>query len=201
MIRGQHCPCGKEVSEAMEDEQILELFFTRSEDAIAQVKEKYGPACMHLLRNLLLSEQDAEECANDAYLALWDTIPPQRPQKLLTYLLKIARNQGLRRITYYNAQCREKKQVVALEELESCIASGETVEQALDRKLLEEEIDRFLRSLPKEERLLFLRRYWFCDSVERLAELFGWSNSKVKSKLFRLRARLRKHLQQEGFNP
>lgn len=185
----------------MEDEQILELFYARAEDAITQVKAQYGRACMHLLRNLLLSEQDAEECANDVYLALWNTIPPQRPKTLLTYLLKIARNQALRRITYEHAQRREKKQVVALEELESCIASGETPEQALDRKLLEEEIDRFLRSIPKEDRLLFLRRYWFCDSVERLAELFGWSKSKVKSKLFRQRARLRKHLQQEGIYP
>ena len=185
----------------MEDEQILELFFTRSEDALEQVKEKYGKACMHLLRNLLQNEQDAEECANNAYLALWNTIPPQRPQNLLAYLLKLARNQGLRRITYYHAQRRENKQVVALEELESCIASGETTEQALDRKLLEEEVDRFLRALPKEDRLLFLRRYWFCDSLEELMGLFGWPQSKIKSKLFRLRARLRKHLQQEGFDP
>ncbi len=184
----------------MEDEQILELFDTRSEDAITQVKIRYGRACMHLLRNLLLNEQDAEECANDVYLALWDTIPPQRPKPLLTYLLKIARNQALRRITYDHAQRRDNRQVIALEELESCIVSGETPEQALDRKLLEEEIDRFLRSLPREDRLLFLRRYWFCDSVEQLTELFGWSNSKVKSKLFRLRGRLRKHLQEEGFD-
>ena len=183
----------------MEDAQIIELFFARSEEAVEQVKAKYGPACMHLLRNLLLSEQDAEECANDAYLALWNTIPPERPEPLLTYLLKIARNQGLRRITYNNAQRREEKQVVALEELESCLASGETVEQAVERKLLEEEIDRFLRSLPREDRQLFLRRYWFCDSIEQLTESFGWSKSKVKSKLFRLRGRLHAHLHKEGF--
>lgn len=183
----------------MEDEQIIELFFARSEDAVEQVKAKYGPACMHLLHNLLLSQQDAEECANDVYLALWNTIPPQRPQPLLTYLLKIARNQALRRITYNNAQRREIKQVISLEELEGCLASGETVEQIVNGKLLNEEVERFLRALPKEDRQLFLRRYWFCDSVEELAKLFGWSKSKVKSKLFRLRSRLRAHLHKEGF--
>lgn len=196
-----HRSCGKEVSEAMEDEQILDLFYERSEDAIEKVKEKYGPACMHLLRNLLFSEQDAEECTNDAYLALWNTIPPERPQPLLTYLLKIARNQGLRRITYNNAQRRSDCQSVAFEELESCLASGTTVEQALERKLLEEEVERFLRELPRQDRLLFLRRYWFCDGIDELAELFGYSKSKVKTKLFRLRGQLRQHLQQEGLFP
>lgn len=183
----------------MEDARIIDLFWQRSEDAIRQVKEKYDGSCMHLLRNLLQNEQDAQECANDAYLALWNTIPPERPEPLLTYLLKIARNQGLRRITYYNAQRRTDGQTVALQELEGCLASSDTVEQALDRKLLEEAIDGFLRALPREDRQLFLRRYWFCDSIEELAKNFGWSKSKIKSKLLRLRSRLRAYLIQEGF--
>lgn len=182
----------------MEDEKIIDLFFARSEEAIRRTKEKYGPACMHLLRNLLLNEQDAEECVNDAYLALWNTIPPQRPALLLTYLLKIARNQGLRRITYYNAQRRDDRQVLAFEELEACIPASDSVEELLDRKLLEEEIEHFLWTLPRTDRQLFLRRYWFCDSVEELAKLFGWSKSKVKSKLYYLRNRLRMHLIKEG---
>ena len=183
----------------MEDSQILELFFARSEDAIRQTKEKYGGACMHLLRNLLQNELDAEECASDVYLALWNTIPPERPEPFLTYLLKIARNQGLRRITYQNAQRRDSGPVVPLEELESCLASAETVEQVVEGKLLEQEIANFLRTLPKADRQLFIRRYWFCDSLEELAECFGWSKSKIKSKLFRLRNRLRDHLTREGF--
>ena len=190
---------GKEVSEAMEDSQILELFFVRSEEAIRQTKEKYGGACMHLLRNLLQSELDAEECAGDVYLALWNTIPPEKPEPLLTYLLKIARNQGLRRLTYLNAQRRDSGPVVPLEELESCLASAETVEQTVEGKLLEQEIVRFLQALPKKDRQLFIRRYWFCDSVKEMAESFGWSESKIKSKLLRLRSRLHDHLTREGF--
>ena len=184
----------------LEDEKIISLFFERSEEAVEQVKAKYGEACMHLLKNLLVNIQDAEECANDVYLALWNNIPPERPAPLLTYLLKIARNQALRRLTYENAQRRDRRQVVAWEELESCIASATTVAQTLEGKLLEEALDRFLRSLPREERLLFLRRYWFCDSITALAETFGYSQSKIKSRLFRLRGKLRTFLQQEGWN-
>ena len=183
----------------MEDAQIIELFFARSENAIEQTKEKYGAVCMHLLRNLLQNELDAEECASDVYLALWNTIPPEKPEPFLTYLLKIARNQGLRRITYQNAQRRSGTQVLALEELESCLASAESVEQTVEGKLLEQEIANFLRALPKADRQLFVRRYWFCDSLEELAQCFGWSKSKLKSKLLRLRGRLRDHLTREGF--
>ncbi len=183
----------------MEDEQIIELFFARSEEAIEQVCQKYGPACMHLLRNLLQNEQDAQECANDTYLALWNTIPPERPEPLLTYFLRIARNQGLRRITYYNAQRRDDRQVVAFDELESCIASAVTVEQMVEKSLLEVEMERFLRSLSREDRLLFLRRYWFCDSVEEMAKSFGFTKARIKTRLFRLRSRLRAHLIKEGF--
>lgn len=186
------------MSEAVEDGRIIELFFERSENAIAQTKEKYGAVCMHLLRNLLQNELDAEECASDVYLALWNTIPPERPEPFLTYLLKIARNQGLRRITYQNAQRRGNVQLLPLEELEGCIASPETVEQTVEGKLLEQEIVNFLQTLPKADRQLFIRRYWFCDSVEELAECFGWSKSKIKSKLFRLRNRLRDDLTREG---
>ena len=191
-------PYGNEVSEVMEDAEILALFNARSEDAIGQVREKYGRACMHLLRNLLCNEQDAEECANDTYLALWNTIPPEQPQPLLSYILRIARNLGLRRITYYNAQRRDAGNVIPLEELETCLASTSSVECELDRKLLEASLERFLRAQPKELRQLFLRRYWFCDSTAQLAADFGWSESRVKTRLFRLRSRLRAQLIKEG---
>ena len=187
------------MSEAMDDRRIIELFWQRSEEAIRQTKEKYGAACMHLLRNLLQNELDAEECASDVYLALWNTIPPERPEPLVAYLLKIARNQGLHRLTYNNARRRDSGGLLPLEELEGCIASPETVEQIVDGKLLEQEIVKFLRGLPKTDRQLFLRRYWFCDSLEELQSCFGWSKSKIKSRLFRLRGRLRDHLTREGF--
>lgn len=183
----------------MEDEQIIDLFFGRSEEGIEQVRQKYGHVCMHLLRNLLQNEQDAQECANDVYLALWNSIPPERPEPLLTYFLKIARNQGLRRITYNRAQRRDDRQVVAFDELESCIASAVTVEQMVEKSLLEAEMERFLRSLSREDRLLFLRRYWFGDSVEEMAETFGFTKGRIKTRLFRLRSRLRGHLIKEGF--
>lgn len=183
----------------MEDGRIIELFWQRSEEAIRQTKEKYGAACMQLLRNLLQSELDAEECATDVYLALWNTIPPERPEPLLTYLLKIARNQGLRRVTYNNAQRRDSQRILPLEELENTLSLGPIPEEIVDGRLLEQEIVKFLRTLPKADRQLFLRRYWFCDSLEDLTESFGWSKSKIKSKLLRLRNCLRDHLTQEGF--
>lgn len=182
----------------MEDWQIIELYNARSEEAISQTRQKYHGACMQLLRNLLQNELDAEECANDVYLALWNNIPPERPAPFLTYMLKIARNQALRRLTYATAQ-RRNGIVIPLEELEGCIASGENVGDILEGKLLKEEIVKFLRALPKVERQLFLRRYWFCDGIGEMAKRFGWSESKVKSKLFRLRQRLREHLIKEGF--
>lgn len=182
----------------MDDRQIIELYFQRSEEAIGQTRQKYHAVCMQLLRNLLQNESDAEECANDVYLALWNNIPPERPEPFLTYLLKIARNQALRRITYATAQ-RRSAPVIPLEELESCIASGHSVEAVVEGKLLRQELIRFLEGLPKVERQLFLRRYWFCDSVEQMAALFGWSESKVKTRLFRLRQRLRAHLIKEGY--
>lgn len=182
----------------MEDAQIIRLFFERSEEAVDRVKEKYGRACMQLLRNLLQNDLDAEECANDVYLALWNTIPPESPEPLLTYLLKIARNQALRRLTYNNAQ-RRGGQTLALDELEECIADGHSVEQIVGRKLLQEKIAEFLRTLRKEDRQLFVLRYWYGESLERLEEIFGWSNSKIKSKLFRVRNRLREELIREGY--
>ena len=183
----------------MEDAQIIALFQKRSEDAIVQVRKKYGRICMRLLHNMLQNEQDAQECANDVYLALWNTIPPENPDPLVTYLLKIARNQGLRRITYENAQRRGGHKAVAFEELEICLASATNPEQLLERKQLEESVDRFLRKLPKGDRQLFLRRYWFGDSVEEMASTFGWTQGKIKSRLFRMRNRLRNHLVKEGY--
>lgn len=182
----------------MEDGQIIDLFWDRSEEAIRLTKEKYGAACMQLLRNLLRNELDAEECANDAYLVLWNTIPPERPTVLQAYLLKAARNLGLRRVTYNNAQRRDSRQDLPLEELEGVLASPVSVEQTVEGRLLEQQIVRFLRTLPKTDRQLFLRRYWFCDSVEELAALFGWTKSKVKTRLQRLRGRLRDYLTREG---
>lgn len=183
----------------VDDGKILDLFWQRSEEAIRQTKEKYGEPCMHLLRNLLQNELDAEECASDVYLALWNTIPPERPEPFVTYLLKIARNQGLRRLTYNRAQRRDNRQDLPLEELEGVIASPETMEQTVDGRLLEQQIVKFLRTQPKTDRQLFLRRYWFCDSIEELAEKLGWTKSKVKTRLQRLRGRLRDHLTREGF--
>ena len=191
--------CRNEVMKAMEDAQIIALFQKRSEDAIVQVRKKYGRICMRLLHNMLQNEQDAQECANDVYLALWNTIPPENPDPLVTYLLKIARNQGLRRITYENAQRRGGHKAVAFEELEICLASATNPEQLLERKQLEESVERFLRKLPKGDRQLFLRRYWFGDSVEEMASTFGWTQGKIKSRLFRMRNRLRNHLVKEGY--
>lgn len=180
----------------MEDEQILELFWQRSEQAIREVDQKFGAMCRWLATNILRNAEDAEECVNDTYHGLWDAIPPARPQKLLPYIARITRNLALKRLTYGNAQKRQVS-TVSFEELEECIPCHDSVETAMDAKELTRTLERFLDTLDPESRDMFLRRYWFFDSIEEIASGFGVSRSKVKSQLFRVRNKLRIYFAEE----
>lgn len=183
----------------MEDQKIIELFFARSEQAIAQTREKYGVLCTWIAKNMLSSPEDVEECVSDALLALWNAIPPAKPQLLGPYAARVTRNLARNRLTYNTAQKRSEAMQVSLQELEACLVSPIDVEQEVLTKELTACIEEFLRSTDEESRNIFLRRYWFFDSIEQIAAGFGISRSKVKMRLLRTRNQLRQHLILEGF--
>ncbi|MBO4276912.1 MAG: sigma-70 family RNA polymerase sigma factor [Clostridia bacterium] len=182
----------------MEDARIIELFFERSEQAITGLSEKYGSVCLKVAENILNSRSDAEECVNDAYLAVWNSVPPEKPQKLLSYVCRIVRNLALKRYRANTARKRNGFYDVALEELGDCFASRSGVESELESAEVSRSIDSFLESLDKESRVLFVRRYWYSDPTEELAKLFGVSAHTVTMRLSRLRKKLKKHLEREG---
>ena len=178
----------------MEDEKIIELFFARSEQAIRELDTKYGRTCHKLSYNILHNDLDAEECVNDAYLGTWNAIPPERPNPLLTFLCKIVRNLSVMRHHTNTAMKRNSVYDVALEELEDCIASPATVESALERKELARIIGSFLDTLTTENRVIFVRRYWFSDSYADIAERVGMTEKNVSVRLTRVRKQMRNYL-------
>ena len=183
----------------MEDKKIIELFFARSERAIECVRERYGDLCRHIASNMLSDPEDVEECLSDTYLALWNAIPPAQPHKLRPFVARIARNQAGNKLAYNSARKRGREVTVPLEELEPWLASSWDVEGELDGKELTRAIERFLLTLDADSRNVFLRRYWFCDSIEQIAAGFGTTESWVKSRLLRTRSKLRSYLIKEGY--
>lgn len=183
----------------MEDQQIVELYWNRSEEAISETDAKYGRYCYCIAHNILTSKEDAEEIVSDTYLSAWNTIPPRRPGILATFLGKITRCLSIDRWRQRNSYKRGGGEVVlALEELEQCLASPQTVELSYERKRFKLVFNRFLEALPETERRVFLCRYWYVDSIADIAETFGFSESKVASMLHRTRKKLRATLEQEG---
>ena len=178
----------------MDDEKIIELFFNRSEQAIEEVDKKYGKTCHNISYNILHNKLDAEECVNDAYLGAWNAIPPARPNPLLTYLCKIVRNLSLKRYEFNTAIKRNSTYDVAMEELESCLSSPETVESEIALKELTHIIENFLDSLSTENRVIFLRRYWFSDTYSDIAARVGMTEKNVSVRLTCIREKLRNYL-------
>lgn len=183
----------------MDDAQIIDLYFRRSEEAIAETAEKYGSYCYSIAYNILTNNEDAEESVSDTYWAAWKAMPPRRPSILATFLGKITRHLSIDR---WRSRSRQKRGggaiILALEELEECASDENFVEKALERKHLALVFNRFLAALPETERRVFLCRYWYIDSIADIAEDFGFSKSKVTSMLHRTRGKLRAVLQEEG---
>ena len=176
----------------MDDRAIIALFFDRSERAVEALAAKYGPLLHRIAQNILLSGEDARECVNDAYLGIWNAIPPQRPEPLCAFVCAVTRNQALKRLRAAGAQKRSGYHR-SLEELAEVLpAPG--VEEQFSARELGREIDAYLAALSPENRALFLRRYWFGDSVQDLARAFSLSENAVSARLFRLREGLRRHL-------
>ncbi|MFT4146540.1 MAG: sigma-70 family RNA polymerase sigma factor [Mobilitalea sp.] len=183
----------------MEDSQIIELYFKRSESAIKETKAKYGKLCYHIAFNILKSKEDAEECENDTYLKAWDSIPPKEPDPLPAYLCKIVRNLALQKYEYYTAKKRNRNLELVYNELEECIPGGFDLEDHYSEGQLSQLIDTFLRGIDQESRILFVLRYWHTNPIKVIAARFHMSESKVKSSLFRTRNKLKIYLEEEGY--
>ena len=180
----------------MTDEKITELFFERSEQAIRELDNKYGKICRSLSYNILNNREDAEECINDAYLGAWNTIPPARPDPLLSYVLKIVRNISLKCYWKKEAAKRNSRFTVSLQEIEDCIADRNTVEDEVEAGELARIIESFLDTLSAENRVIFMRRYWFSDSYRDIAGITGLSEKNVSVRLTRIREDMRKYLRE-----
>ncbi len=182
----------------MEDERIIELFFERSEQAIGELSRKYGRLCLKVSENILGNAEDAEECVNDAYLALWNRIPPERPDPLASYLIRVVRNLSVKKYHANTAAKRNSRYDVALSELEESFPSVGSVEEEIEARETAGIIDGFLGSLNEPDRVLFVRRYYHGDSIEDLAKLFSTTKHNVSVRLSRIRKKLKQILLREG---
>jgi len=182
----------------MEDREIIKLFNERSEQGVIELSKKYGRLCRTIAHNVLHDESDTEECVNDAFLRIWNQIPPEDPVSLRAYICQVVRNTATDRYDMKTAQKRNSSYDVALHELDECIENGENVDKMIEGKEISEIIDNFLASLDKTSRVMFVRRYWYSDSVKDIAQKVNRTPHAVTLKLARLRERLKKHLIEKG---
>ena len=183
----------------MEDRQIVELYGQRSERAIMETDRKYGRYCQSIAYAVCCDQQDAEECVNDTWLRAWNAMPDKRPSALGAFLGRITRNLAINLFERRTRQKRGGGQLpLALEELEDCIPGGGDPQKQVELEELKEAVGRFTAGLRETEQLVFTARYWYLKSVEEIAERTGFTQSRVKSLLFRLRKRLGRYLDEEG---
>ncbi len=184
----------------MEDKQIVDLYWERSETTIEETDKKYGRYCHYIAYQILSSNEDAEEIVNDTYLKTWNTVPPNRPDPLKAYVGMISNQLALNRYEEKSAQKRGGGNIPLIyHELDECIADeDESIDMAEDIAL-RDVLNRFIRSLPKKTRMIFVRRYWYASSVADIAEEFGMKENAVATLMFRTRLRLKEFLAKEGF--
>ena len=181
----------------MTDSQIIELYWARNEDAIKQTDYVYGSKLHYLAQRIVQNFEDAQECVSDTYLKTWDTIPPKRPEYFFAYIAKICRNFALGVLDWKSAAKRKGEVVALTQEMEACIPDPQH-ERKLEGEELGEILNRFLETLSYENRVIFLRRYWYLDTISEIAIRYGVSESKVKTGLHRTRAKLHVFLEKEG---
>ena len=185
----------------MKDTEIVDLYWERSEVAIQQTQQKYGSYLSKTAYNILSDFEDSKECVNDTYLKAWNSMPTHRPSVLSTYLGKIARQLSIDVFRKKNSTKRYASEyAVSLDELGDSFSDGSTPEQTYDAKLLDEAINRFLRTLPDDARNTFIGRYYFFDSLKDVAAYCSMSETKAKSMLYRTRQSLKAYLVKEGFD-
>ncbi|MDE7308796.1 MAG: sigma-70 family RNA polymerase sigma factor [Lachnospiraceae bacterium] len=182
----------------MEEREIIELYFSRNEAAIDETSCKYGSALKTISVNILNDEQEASECLNDVLYSAWNQIPPLQPDSLFAYLAKCIRNISLKRVDYHKMKKRSAELVELSMELENSILIHNSAEARIEEKELFEQVEKFLRDLKKEQRVMFVRRYWYGDSITEIAYKMGLSTSKVKTTLYRIRKKLKEYLEKEG---
>ena len=184
----------------MQDEEMIALYFARNEQAIQATMDTYGGYCRKIAANILKNDADVEEVLYDTLLHVWNTIPPQRPKYLRLFLGKITRNLALSMYRAQTAQCRGGGEVsIALDELSECISSDFVPEKQLEMNELGKAVNDFLRSEPRNSRVIFLRRYFYFESSKDIALRLGTSDSNVRLQLSRTRKRLKSYLKKEGY--
>ena len=183
----------------MEDKQIVELYWARSESAISETANKYGRYCHYIAYQILTNDEDAEEVVNDTYLKAWNTIPPQRPDPLKSYVGTISRQLALNVYKEQHTQKRGGQVPLVLDELSDCIPNPENHENIGESIALSEALSRFLRALPQKTRNIFIRRYFYMSPVAEIARDFSMKESNVTVLLLRTRAKLKDFLHKEGF--
>lgn len=181
----------------MEDLQIIELYFERNENAIKETDAKYGKLCFRVADNILKNNEDSKECVSDTYLTTWNKIPPVRPNNFMAFLCKITRNLSLKRLNFHTAAKRASVATISFDEIEGFV-SDDQLRDDISEVELGIILSRFLRSEKDDARNVFIRRYWFFDSISEIAAHYAFSESKVKSMLFHTRNRLRDYLKKEG---
>lgn len=181
----------------MDDAKIIELYWARNEDAIAQTDAEYGRQLRTLANRLLQNHEDAEESVSDTYMKTWNAIPPDRPTYFYAFLASICRHLSLNRLDWNHAAKRRAEMVSLTQEMELCIPDSSR-ERRLEGREIGRVLNDFLGQLPKESRLIFLRRYWYVDTISEIARRYGISESKVKMQLSRTKAKLKRHLEREG---
>ena len=184
----------------MEDQMLIALYFKRDEAAIRETKQKYGKYCHAIAYNILQNQEDADECENDTYLEIWNSVPPHKPSVFSAFLATITRRLALDRFRKATADKRGGGETeISLYELEECIPSEKNIDDALSAEMLSDAISVFLKKLPETERTVFLRRYFYFESIREIANKFGFREGKIKMMLKRTREKLSDHLKKEGF--
>jgi RNA polymerase sigma-70 factor (ECF subfamily) len=182
----------------MTDSAIIDLFYERSEKAITEAKQKYYSLCRHIAKNILLYDEDVDECINDAFLAVWNAIPPERPDKLSAFVCKITKNIALNKYDYITSQKRNPNMAVSMTELEDCLYFYNDTATIVENREIITHINTFLRKISFDDRNIFLRKYFFGDSLIQISTTFKFSESKVKSSLHRTKNKLKSYLEKKG---
>ena len=185
----------------VEDKNIVDLYWNRKDSAIVETSEKYGSYLFKISFNILYSKEDSEECVNDTYLKAWNSIPPNRPKLLKAFLGKITRNLSIDLYRKNRTKGRSGEVEIAIEELEGVIPSSEDIFKTLDEKYLVEKINEFLERINRQDRKIFLLRYFYLHSSKDIEKLTDIKVSTINTILYRTRNKLRKHLEKEGINP
>lgn len=182
----------------MDDLKIIDLYLSRSEDAIIETDLKYGKLCRYVAMNILRNNEDSEECINETYFSAWNVIPPQMPKKLSAFISRITRNLALKKYEYNSAAKRNPEVLVSLTELDECVSGSDYVETELENKRIEKAINDFLWQQDNDKRTVFILRYWYFEPIAGICKRCGLSQSKITSMLYHTRQDLKRYLISEG---